>query len=275
MGSNSALGVALQLSNRGLLLKLRVQRYGHRLLLPIYLAAAPSAWEIILATVMPGVSGAFTRVVVLSKFRRRRLLKERQAQASEAVSKAKLAAEIRRAAELDTQLLLCDAVLRAEEEEARGGLVIIAAFYGDVQAAVDSYGAREAACLDASGGGSASGRVDRTDSLVSPQHGVGWLDVSVPLQYAVVESSLVLPPKSKQALRGFADPATTIPPPLDEEDGVGGHSSPGMQSLERGASPVIQTADGVQAPQLWVRYKLAGQEHTVLLADEQPLAIRL
>lgn len=39
-----------------------------------------------------------------------------------------------RAAHLDKQLLQRDALQRAQEEEARDGLVILAAFYGDVQA---------------------------------------------------------------------------------------------------------------------------------------------
>ena len=65
---------------------------------------------------------------------RQQLRHERKAaeEAATALDKA------RRAAALDAQLLERDAAQRAQEERARNGLLIIAAFYGDVQVVVDS-----------------------------------------------------------------------------------------------------------------------------------------
>ena len=73
-------------------------------------------------------------------------------------------------------------------------------------------------------------------------HGPGWLDVRVPLQYAVVEGGLVLPPKSKRGLRGFA--------------AVGGAEG------------------GEGAARLWVRYELRGSVGTVVVDDEEAVEIR-
>lgn len=52
---------------------------------------------------------------------------------SEVLAAAEAAESLRRLARLDAQLLYRDAMGRAQEEAARGGLVIVAAFYGDVQ----------------------------------------------------------------------------------------------------------------------------------------------
>ncbi|KAL3896251.1 MAG: hypothetical protein SGPRY_013314, partial [Prymnesium sp.] len=50
---------------------------------------------------------------------------------SEVLAAAEAAESLRRLARLDAQLLYRDAMGRAQEEAARGGLVIVAAFYGD------------------------------------------------------------------------------------------------------------------------------------------------
>ena len=42
-----SIGIAITFSHRGLLTKLRVQRHGHRLLVPVYLAATPSPYELL------------------------------------------------------------------------------------------------------------------------------------------------------------------------------------------------------------------------------------
>ena len=74
---------------------------------------------------------------------------------------------------------------RASEERAAGGLLILAAYYGDVDAALSG-----------------------SDSGV----GTAWLDVRIALQFAVRASRLRLPPGSKTRLRGFA-------PVVPREDG--------------------------------------------------------
>lgn len=72
--------------------------------------------------------------------------------------------------------------------------------------------------------------------------GPGWIDVRVALQYIVNESRLHLPAKSKQCLRGFANP------------------------FPREAPSSVQC-------RLWVRYELAGSIHTLVVDDEDEVDI--
>ena len=51
--SASAIGAALQWSQRGLLLKLRISRHSHRLVVPLYLAATPSPADLLLGCGVP------------------------------------------------------------------------------------------------------------------------------------------------------------------------------------------------------------------------------
>ena len=76
------------------------------------------------------------------------------------------------------------------------------------------------------------------------------MDVRIPLQVAVTDSSLELPPRSKRSLRGF----TAIRAP------VGGATAESAQSA-------------AFVPRLWVRYQLGVEVRTVVVSDEEPLRI--
>eukprot|EP00966_Prymnesium_polylepis_P040120 931135-Prymnesium_polylepis.1 len=101
-----------------------------------------------------------------------------------------------------------------------------------------------------------------------------WRDVRIPLQYAVVDSTLTMPPTSKRTLRGFAPPPPLAPP------------TPPTPTVELAAAPpaASSAADGTrpadpppppaappppQACSLWVRYRLANEIRTARIADDE------
>ena len=120
------------------MLKLRIQRYGHRVMLPIYLAASPTLPQALLTSVVPSLAGAVARRCLLLPLRDRRRRKQLRHERKAAEEVATALDRARRAAALDAQLLERDAAQRAQEERARNGLLIIAAFYGDVQVVVET-----------------------------------------------------------------------------------------------------------------------------------------
>ncbi|KAL1495794.1 hypothetical protein AB1Y20_016655 [Prymnesium parvum] len=232
--SNSAFGAALQYSSRGVLLKLRLQRYGQRLIVPIFLAVSPSPLQLLCASGLPALAGSAIRRGVIDRLRQRRRLREAAEKAREEDAASASVASALRQAELDAQLLHRDATHRAHEESSRAGLVVVAAFYGDVQAAVEAY--------------TSAGERAREGSAWSC--GPGWIDVRVPLQYIVSDSKLRLPAKSKRCLRGFADPLA---------------AEASKQTAEQASRPPCQ---------LWIRYELRREMHTLVVSDEDPVEIQ-
>ena len=126
---------------------------------------------------------------------------------------------------------------------------MLAAFYGDVTAALQAVEGGEA--RGGGGGGGADGEQYGGDGAGGGGgDGAGggggeeaWLDVRIALQFAVADSSLELPARSKRTLRGFA--------------------------------PIAPAAGGASAFQceLWVRYQLGVEVRTVRVDDLEPLQI--
>jgi hypothetical protein len=209
--SASALGAALQWSQRGLLLKLRISRHSHRLVVPLYLAATPSPTDLLLGCGVPSLLLAVARRGIVRPLRRRakehslRRGREDEAAAREA------AAAARRAAFAEARLLTREAASRAREEAIRGGHVILGAVYGDVEAALQAaettgvgrYTPSGTASTAAGGGGTrsehetdeaanggAAAAEEGEDGWLADSLGRRWLDVRVPLQFAVSEGVL-------------------------------------------------------------------------------------
>ena len=257
--SASAGGVALQLSQRGLMIKLRVQRHGHRLLFPIYLAATPTPLDLLLATALPAALGRFGRSVLLPPLRRRARLKAAKERENDEQTEAQRAHAARRAAATEARLLERDAAARAREEDERGGLLILAATYGDTTGFLSATsGGRPPSGSGGRAGeqaGELAGCEHGDDGWVHGPGGGCWLDVRVPLQYLVVESTLRLPAGSKRRLRGFSAPPPPAAPPPCATD-----------------APL---ADAVAMCRLWVRYRLGNEIRTVCVDDSEAVQLGL
>ena len=130
---------------------------------------------------------------------------------------------------------------------------MLAAFYGDVTAALQAVEGGEARGGGGGGGATGGGGGGGGGGADGEQYGgdgagggggeEAWLDVRIALQFAVADSSLELPARSKRTLRGFA--------------------------------PIAPAAGGASAFQceLWVRYQLGVEVRTVRVDDLEPLQI--
>ena len=199
---------------------------------------------------------AARKAVVEPSKRRRRA---RAAEAVDAEGEAREAVDARAAAVAEARLMAREAAQRAQAEVQCGGLLVLAAFYGDVTAALQAVEGGEA--RGGGGGGATDGGATGSGAAGSATGGGGadgeqcggdgaggggeeaWLDVRIALQFAVTDSSLELPARSKCTLRGFA--------------------------------PIAPVAAGVSAFQceLWVRYQLGVEVRTVRVDDLEPLQI--
>ena len=273
--SASAVGIALQLSNRGLMTKLRIQRHGHRLLLPIYLAASPSPYDLVTACSLPLSIGALSKYCVVRPLRARRSRKEKHADEKATKEASERAAQGRRSAAAEARLLEREAAARAREEMTNGGLVILAAAYGDIDAFLEYV---EAVKSEAGDGGVHL----RDDGWMVGAGGECWLDVRVPLQYAVADSTLRMPSGSKSSFRGFSPPPSAAAvagavcargsaSEVDSEPAVVDVTSPPP------ATPTTTTTAlggrSTRASRLWVRYRVGDEIRTANVADDEALQL--
>ena len=262
LASSSALGVGLQLSERGLVLKLRLQRHQQRLVLPIYLLASPSRRELMLVAAAPAAALAAARRFLVEPLRARRKRKQARREAAEAKAAEAKAEESRRQALAERRLLERDAAARAAEEERAGGLVVLAAYYGDVDAALDAAARGEAEGDEAEADGGEAG--------TEAARRRGWVDVKVPLQFVVSSGELRLPPRSKRHLRGFAAPWPEHAAPAEPPDTL----REALRTASRAAAPAAGAPPG-RVCELWLRFRLGSEIRTARLADEAPLHIRV
>ena len=114
--SASSCGAALHLSPRGLTLKLRVQRHGQKLQLPLYLAALTSApllgrWAIAVAALLLGM-----RKAAVEPRKRRRRARAAAAAAEEREGEARQGVDGRAAAAAEARLMGREAAQRAQAE---------------------------------------------------------------------------------------------------------------------------------------------------------------
>eukprot|EP00965_Chrysotila_dentata_P125426 4147018-Pleurochrysis_carterae.AAC.1 len=116
------------------MLKLRLERYAQRLLIPLYLAGTPTAPLIGLSALVPALALAALRALAVAPRKRAQHAREAAHRAAAAAAaEAALQAEWQ-AAMIEARLLSAEAQTRTQEELARNGLVVLEAYYGDVQA---------------------------------------------------------------------------------------------------------------------------------------------
>ena len=168
--------------------------------------------------------------------------------------------------------------MRAREEAARGGLVILAAIYGDVdrvleapeeaRAAADAAAAAEDADSGSAGGYGGWVRMPPREGQVAdgasgePAGSGWWLDVRVALQYAVAGGMLKLGSRSKSAIHGFSPP-----PQLATAEGAAtGSAAAGTRTGAPG-----RVAGG--PCKLWVRYRIGDEVRTACVKDEEALQL--
>ena len=204
--SASAVGIALQLSQRGLMTKLRIQQHNHRLLLPIYLSRTligrsscschyscpqpPSRWQDHATQAAQGAEGAKAKgeAEKMEKLKTEEAAADNRAAAAERGSWKKAA---------------------GRAKEMAGDLLILAAVYVDTDAFLehcseDSSGSGDddptlLQAYEWSGWNSASSGEASAPSSSSSTSGY-WLDVRIPLQYSVVDSTLILPGSRQEPL---------------------------------------------------------------------------
>ncbi|GAA5870357.1 hypothetical protein JCM8547_006613 [Rhodosporidiobolus lusitaniae] len=169
-------------ANGAMLVKLRFTRLGQRLNFPLMITSGFDARLFLAFTVIPAASIVATNYWFLAPRQRRKLsgkLKELRKEHAAYILEQRKAA-------LDAQALLAEHVKkRVAEEEAKGGLIIVGAVYGVLEAI-------------------------EGDGKVKDEAELRWLDVTVPLQSLLPPSTsqLIIPSgRSKSSLLGFYDPA--------------------------------------------------------------------
>ena len=101
----------------------------------------------------------------------------------------------------------------------------------------------------------------RSRRVGAAARGLGcWLDVRVPMQYAVADSMLRLPAQSKAAVRGFSSAPPPPAAPLSNDD----------DSSARGSG---SSGGARKSVRLWVRYRLADEIRTACVGDEEALQL--
>ncbi|CAN7987533.1 unnamed protein product [Ixodes pacificus] len=192
----------------GITLKLKLNRASQTYVFPILLSEEPLPSAIFYGTITPLVGWYILQTFVIVPYTERQ--KRREASRAREANAAKLA-ERRKEAEAAVALMHETYIRIKSAEEANGGLIIVEALYGNF--------------------------VDDHDND-TPQTTVRELvDVTVPLQCLVKDSSLTLPDCSKSNLPGFYDPCLG------------------------------------ESRSLLVRYRFRNLDHEVKLADEEAIRI--
>lgn len=170
----------------GITLKLRLNRASQTYMFPILLSEELLPSAIFYGTITPLVSWYVLQTFVIKPYTQRQ--KKREAERARETNSAKLA-ESRREAEAAVALMH-ETYLRAKSsEEARGGLVILEALYGNFAE-------------------------EEEDNDVPHTTVREVIDVTIPLQCLVKDSHLTLADSSKSNLPGFYDPCLGEPKSL-------------------------------------------------------------
>ncbi|GAA5984771.1 hypothetical protein JCM10908_003497 [Rhodotorula pacifica] len=178
---NIKAGMGLEVAASGAMtVKLRFNRLGQRINLPIIIASSFDARLFAGFTLLPAVSIIAANHLVLEPRKRKRIsgkIRELRREHADYIREKRKEA-------LDAQALLAEAAKkRAREEEAKNGLVLEEAIYGVLES---------------------------KDEKVTDEVDTRWLDVTVPLQALLPTnlSQLTIPAgRAKSSLLGFYDPA--------------------------------------------------------------------
>ncbi|CAM9254074.1 unnamed protein product [Ascophyllum nodosum] len=210
---------ALRLSERGVMFVLGLQRGSMLFELPVLLSTIFTGWTLTAGGLIPAVADAAVGWLLSSAWQRR---SARQQAEREPVVRRRMARAVKDAANQARLMAHMAARSKAEEEEKGAGLVIVCARYGSQLSANcgshwwsrsptdppaangSSTAAAAAAPISPTGEGNGSQAIPR---VCAPN-----VDVAVPLQFFVKDSTLTLPPGSKSSLLGFYTPSSCRPP---------------------------------------------------------------
>ncbi|XP_065286551.1 dnaJ homolog subfamily C member 11 [Dermacentor albipictus] len=169
----------------GITLKLRLNRATQSYVFPIFLSEEPLPIAIFYGTVTPLVAWYILQTFVIVPYTERQ--RQREAKRAREANAAKLA-ERKKEAEAAVALMSETYLRTKSTEEAKGGLVIIEALYGNFS--------------------------EEQENNVSQATIREVVDVTVPLQCLVKDSHLMLTDASKSNLPGFYDPCLGEPKSL-------------------------------------------------------------
>eukprot|EP00752_Nemacystus_decipiens_P008472 g7570.t1 len=265
---------ALRLSDRGVSVVLSLQRGAMVFELPVLLSAVLTGWTLSCGGLIPAMADAGVGWLLSAGWRRRA---ERRKAEGEPLRRRRLAKAWSDAAS-QSRLMVHMAEKKRKEETERGGMVVLLARYGAelsrdcgrqwwTQApGPDAGGVPLSSLVDAGGGPEEAAAVE----LISRPN----VDVTVPLQFFVKDSTLTLPSGSKSHLLGFF---TTAPCRPDEESPEifegGERAGPwrfgggGGQEMGGGWGPHPAAA------QLYVRYQFAGRTFEETFHDTQEVLL--
>lgn len=178
------LGVGVDIGTQGVILSFCFQRAGQRYSVPIIVSPEPSLLSILGAVLCPLLLITFTKVLFINpaeQKKEKRKKEERKRQNATAISEA------RKVAEGDVRLMTATVLRKRAVEETRGGFVIVEARYG---------------------------KLDEPESENLDPDYPASIDVSIPLQYLVEDSQLIIHDGPKTGLLGFYDPRIDEPKEL-------------------------------------------------------------
>ncbi|PWN30505.1 hypothetical protein BDZ90DRAFT_248139 [Jaminaea rosea] len=207
-GTDVGVGVTAGLPG-GVTMRVSFNRLGQKVALPILLAPAPRADLVIAATALP-LMGLFAAESLYLAPKRKRKVRGRLAELRR--DNWDLIRQRRRAAKEGVEALRSQARKRASSERAKGGLIVIEAWYGRADALPVSEaileGAVDAEELDRRAWLGEARNAEAEASSPSSSAQPLYCDVRIPLQALVSRSGLVIPGgRSKSNLLGFYDAA--------------------------------------------------------------------
>jgi len=176
ISDHSKIGVSLEVgAPQGVLLKFRFTRVGQTFSFPILLSHDISFQVVAVGAFVPLALGFFTQHFILEPLKRRK--KQEQIERLRRVHK-KAMEEGRKSADNAVRLMTESVQRKKETEQSKNGLIIVSAYYGNLDVDESRRKGEEAAIID----------------------------VTIPLQSLVYNSKLYLTNKSKANLIGFCDP---------------------------------------------------------------------
>eukprot|EP00903_Cladosiphon_okamuranus_P016023 g14795.t1 len=266
---------ALRLSDRGVLAVFSLQRGAMVFEVPVLLSSMFTGWALTCGGVIPAFADAGVGWLLSAGWRRRA---ERRRVEGEASRRRRLARAWSDAAN-QSRLMLHMAGKKREEEMERGGVVILLARYGaelsrdcgeQWWAQAPEPGERGvplSGLVDSGGGPEEAAALE----LVSKPN----VDVTVPLQFFVKDSTLTLPSGSKSHLLGFFTPAPCRPEENSPEILEGGERAGSWRFGPSGEGQEEMGGCGAPpaAAQLYVRYQFAGRTFEETFQDTQEVVL--
>ncbi|CAN0177099.1 unnamed protein product [Scytosiphon promiscuus] len=278
---------ALRLSDRGVSAVFSLQRGAMVFELPVLLSTLFTSWTLTFGGLIPALADACVGWLMSSVWRRRA---ERQRLEEEPMNRRRLAKAWADAAN-QTRLMAYMADKKRLQETESGGIVILLARYGAELSqdcgqrwwdrAVSSASGAAAAAAPGNGTGGGTTPLSALVASEGPEAAAAVelvsqpnVDVTVPLQFFVQNSTLTLPLGSKSHLLGFFTPAACRPQLSSSTESSlefpgGGGRGPYRQAREDWGVGGNEPLPAPAQPQLYVRYQFAGRTFEETFHDTQ------